>query len=191
MVTSVTVKVGDTSGRPVKVISGGDEVYVGGSESKTVEIGEGDELRIVPTDAPVPVENVVDVNDPNFRGPNGIQTAIIGPKLPKASGELEDIEEDGRYVQREVEEDTGLATQGGGPESRKGETPGPKVGASGTGKLFKEASVNRDEDERRKEAGLEEADKKQAEAEAKKKQDWEKEHPQGGPPGQEKKPQPK
>jgi hypothetical protein len=125
MTTTVTVKVGDISSQPVKLISGDDEVFVGASETKSVEIREGEELRVVPTEAPEPPQASTDAFDPTNR-PNGIQQAVIAPKLPKASGELKDVEEEGKLVQRAVTPDDAVATQGGGPEAEVvGETPGP------------------------------------------------------------------
>lgn len=66
----------------------------------------------------------MDVWDPGNL-PNGIQQAIIAPKLPKASGELKDVDEGGVLVQRMVTPDDAIATQGGGPEAEEGQTPGP------------------------------------------------------------------
>jgi hypothetical protein len=78
-------------------------------------------------DKPTTYPNEIDVFDESNR-PNGTQLqAVIAPKLPKASGELKDEIKDGRFVQRQVTEDDAVATQGGGKETKKGETPGPKV----------------------------------------------------------------
>jgi hypothetical protein len=135
MPTRVRVTVDELSSNRVAV-EGGDageklgEGTLGQLENRTFELKEGESLTISAADpvtepAPDPTQ---DVWDPRNR-PNAIQVAEIGPKLPKASGELIDVEENGRLVQRAVELDMGKATQGGGVESKGGETPGDPVGA--------------------------------------------------------------
>jgi hypothetical protein len=65
-----------------------------------------------------------DVHDPGNR-PNGPMSAEIAPKMPKPAGELEQVVEGDRVVERPVAE-RGRAEQGGGARSADGTTPGPK-----------------------------------------------------------------
>lgn len=114
---------------------------------------------------PTPIPAGMEATDPLNR-PNGDDLqAIIGPKLPKASGELKDVEEDGRLVQRRVEPDDAKVTQGGGPETKRGETPGgqdkddrrPKPTDKEKADAEKSAQLQKEAEDRRKAAEAERA----------------------------------
>lgn len=104
-----------------------------GFEPRTLQAGEAftfssptPNLTVEPADpadiAPPPITD--DVFAPSNR-PNGAVTAGVAPKMPKSSGELSQVIENGRIVERAAA-DIGVATQGGGPESTDGTTPGPQ-----------------------------------------------------------------
>lgn len=118
----VSIKVEDSSDGPVKV---GDRV-VAVSETITLEVTEG--LTISKAEPETNLAGAaagpLDVFDPANR-PNGNMSAQIAPKLPKSGGETSQVDEGGRVVERQVAE-LGVATQGGGPESKDGSTPGPQ-----------------------------------------------------------------
>lgn len=150
MVSRVRLTVDELSPRPVRVSGGGvTETVLAVGETRAFEATGA--LTLEETDAPVgtaPAPGALpgstpDVfskdGKPQHDNPNGIVRADIAPKLPKASGELQDVNEGGIIVQRPVVEGEGTAgrsTQGGGPEAEATDgglkTPGPQPTGSTT-----------------------------------------------------------
>lgn len=69
------------------------------------------------------------------QNPNGVVIAEISAKFPKAGGEtFQEVQGDGRILERSVDQDQALATAAGGPEgAEEGTAPGPKPQAAPTG----------------------------------------------------------
>lgn len=134
----------------------------------------------------------VDITDPNFQGPNGITYASIGPKMPKAAGEMENLIEDDRLVERKIGDDDAIMREGEGVvniiahkrEGFQAKTAEEQIRSRGEkkGEELAKAEAPRKEEEKKR---FEEAERKR-EAERKEQEN----HPHGGPPGQNK-PQPK
>lgn len=115
-------------GDPIKV---GDTTVALG-ETKVVEF-EGKSANISKTEVKDEAKPVTDdVWDPSNR-PNGLMTAGIAPKIPKVSGELEQVQVgEGNTIAERQTAPRGEDTQGGGPKAEKGfKTPGPQPDNSG------------------------------------------------------------
>jgi len=116
------------SDQPVKVTGEGiqDRVLQAGEaytfETTKLSVAEA------PLDEIAPPPVTADVFAPTNR-PNGAMSAVIAPKMPKSSGELEQrVVGPGVVIERAVSE-IGQATQGGGPDSDPAQgfrTPGPQ-----------------------------------------------------------------
>lgn len=61
-----------------------------------------------------PVLYGMDVNDPEFKGPNGISLISVGPILPKAAGEMKNVFEGDQLVERAIDEDDAKVREGVG-----------------------------------------------------------------------------
>lgn len=103
-------------------VMGGETVTLTTEDSVTITKVPPEELA---KEVARPVSD--DVHDPANR-PNGPMSAAIAPKMPKPAGELEQVVEGDRVVERPVAE-RGRAEQGGGPASTDGRTPGPQPAA--------------------------------------------------------------
>lgn len=116
----VTIRASDA----VKVTGDGfDDRTLQGGETFRFE-GNSFNIAPAPAEEVIPPEQGADVFSPTNR-PNGMMTAGVAPKMPKSSGELAQVQEGERTVERAVA-DVGVATQGGGPETKDGTTPGPQ-----------------------------------------------------------------
>lgn len=135
----VTVTLNELSSKIAKVsgASEGGDQNLQLSQTKIFDIPEGGTLTITESDVLADLtirqqdgEPLTDISEGNHNNPNGIQSAGVAPKLPKAGGETMQVSEGGRIVERSVSDDPAKAVQGGGPDSVDGRTPGPDVGAA-------------------------------------------------------------
>jgi len=133
----VTVRLDELSDKYAKVEGGRDQtapVTLVPIQTKVFDISEGGSLTISegdPADLTIRAADgdpLTDIKEGVHNNPNGIVSAEIAPKLPKAGGETVQVLEGGRIVERSPQDDA-VARQGGGIDSKDGTTPGPKVGS--------------------------------------------------------------
>ena len=125
MVAKLRIAVDELSTNFVDVKAKEGEFTLAPGQTRTVTL-EGLALREAD---PVPPETTSQPDVFHHQNPNGISRAEISAKLPKAGGETQqEITEDGRIIERSVDQDQALAVAAGGPEgAEEGRTPGPQV----------------------------------------------------------------